>query len=57
MKMTNRVVRIPRPKPPETSVPSETLIPRSSMSATRDVPERKLKLDLIYRGGNTQRRV
>lgn len=30
--------------PPLLSVPSETLIPWSSMSATRAVPDRKLKL-------------
>lgn len=37
---------MPRPKPPEMSVPRETLIPRSSMSPTRVVPLRRLKLEL-----------
>lgn len=43
---TNSVVRIPRPNPPDTSVPRDTLMPRSNMSAILDVPLLKLKFEL-----------
>lgn len=40
-------VRIPREKPPATSVPRLTLIPRSSISEMDAVPLRRLKFELV----------